>query len=158
MSTIHMIHGYLGAGKTTFAQQLETEINCVRFSPDEWIVTLYGHNPPAEKFAEYYDRVLQIIDQQWQRIVHCGIDVVLDFGFWRRESRDRIRQWAQEYDAGVMLYCVRCSEQLMRERCRARNQNLGGSLLIEDNTFEVLRSRFEPLSDDEPHTLIRTAP
>jgi len=35
MSAAHLIHGYLGAGKTTFARQLERDIPAIRFSHDE---------------------------------------------------------------------------------------------------------------------------
>jgi predicted kinase len=31
MPTAHLIHGYLGAGKTTFARQLERDIPAIRF-------------------------------------------------------------------------------------------------------------------------------
>jgi len=40
MPTAHLIHGYLGAGKTTFARQLERNIPAIRFSHDEWMVRL----------------------------------------------------------------------------------------------------------------------
>jgi hypothetical protein len=37
MSTAHLIHGFLGAWKTTFAKKLEAELGAVRFSQDEWM-------------------------------------------------------------------------------------------------------------------------
>ena len=43
-----------------------------------------------------------------------------------------------------------------RARCRLRSANLQGSLYIADNTFDVLKSRFEPLEPDEPHVVIDT--
>ena len=49
MPTAHLIHGYLGAGKTTFARQLERDIPAIRFSHDEWMVRLYGDDPPIER-------------------------------------------------------------------------------------------------------------
>jgi hypothetical protein len=33
--TVHLIHGYLGAGKTSFAVQLEPVVSGIRFSADE---------------------------------------------------------------------------------------------------------------------------
>lgn len=36
--TLHLIHGYLGAGKTTFARKLEIDTKALRFTLDEWIV------------------------------------------------------------------------------------------------------------------------
>jgi len=38
-----MIHGYLGTGKTTFARKLERELPAIRFSHDEWITRIFGH-------------------------------------------------------------------------------------------------------------------
>ena len=32
MATAHLIYGYLGAGKTTFAKKLERELPAIRFS------------------------------------------------------------------------------------------------------------------------------
>jgi predicted kinase len=52
MPTVHMIHGYLGAGKTTFARRLEQELPAIRFTHDEWMARLYGIDPPVEHFAD----------------------------------------------------------------------------------------------------------
>jgi predicted kinase len=34
MATAHLIHGFLGAGKTTLARQLERELPAIRFGAD----------------------------------------------------------------------------------------------------------------------------
>ncbi len=36
-ATAHLLHGFTGAGKTTFARQLEAETGAVRFCQDEWV-------------------------------------------------------------------------------------------------------------------------
>ena len=91
MPTVHLIHGYLGAGKTTFAKKLAEDVKGVRFNPDEWMARLYGEDPPAEQFAERLERVFALLDDQWVRVVRSGVDVVLDYGFWTRASRDDSR-------------------------------------------------------------------
>ena len=45
MTNLHLIYGFVRAGKTTFARKLESEISAIRFTHDEWMVKLYGHNP-----------------------------------------------------------------------------------------------------------------
>lgn len=35
-----LIHGFLGAGKTTFAKRLEEEEKALRFTHDEWMSQL----------------------------------------------------------------------------------------------------------------------
>ena len=157
MATAHLVHGYLGAGKTTLAKRLEAELNAVRYSPDEWMVTLYGADPPVEYFDEYVERVYAIANDHWPRVLRAGLDVVLDFGFWTRAWRDAARQRAEEVGGKTRLYYVRCSESVARARCKARNLEAQGSLFIAENTFDVLKQRFEVLAPDEAYELIDTS-
>jgi predicted kinase len=156
MPVVHLVHGYLGAGKTTFAKRLERELPAVRFSPDEWMVTLHGHDPPAADFAGHLERVLELIHVMWPRVTKVGVDVILDFGFWSRRSRDQVRRLGAEHGATTRLYALGCAEDTARARCQQRNLDLGGSLFISPETFDALRARFEPLAADEPHEVIAT--
>jgi predicted kinase len=85
MATAHLVYGYLCVGKTTVAKELETTLEAVRFSPDEWMISLYGTNPPEDpwtrdQFHEYFHRVRTVMDRMWPRVLSAGADVVLDFG------------------------------------------------------------------------------
>ena len=64
MPNLHLIYGFAGAGKTTFARKLEAEISAIRFTHDEWMVKLYGCNPQEQKFSDYYKRISDLI---WSR-------------------------------------------------------------------------------------------
>lgn len=156
MATVHMIHGFLGAGKSTFAQRLAKELEAVRYCPDERMVELYGADPPADRFAGFLDAIYDTINNQWPNDLREGTDVVLDFGFWSRAQRDEVRERAQAEGATTKLYHLRCSEETARKRCRNRNQDLRGSLFIADETFDALKLRFEPLDPDEEHEVIDT--
>jgi predicted kinase len=156
MATAHLIYGYLGAGKTTFAKQLERDHNAVRFTHDEWMTALHGSDPPEKRFAEYAVRVSRLMEGIWIRVLTCGVDVVLDIGLWSRATRDAIRNTVQRLGCSSKLYWVCCSETVALERCRARNADLRGSLYIADATFEALKSRFEPLGDDEEYEPVAT--
>ena len=150
MPTAHMIHGYLGAGKTAFAQRLEQELPAIRFTHDEWMARLYGIDPPVEHFADYGSRVSAQIDSLWSRCLQLGLDVVLDLNFWTRRDRDATRMKARSLGAAVRLYRLTCPDEVAWRRIERRNASLGGSsLFIARNTFEVLRAKFEPLDPDE---------
>lgn len=151
-----MVHGYLGAGKTTFARQLERDHNAVRFTHDEWMTALYGADPPADRFREYFDNVSRLMESIWTRVLACGVDVVLDNGMWTRKARDATRDIVGRLGCTSKLYWVRCSDAVALERCRARNADLRGSLYIADATFEALKARFEPLDADEEREVIET--
>jgi predicted kinase len=58
-----VLHGFLGTGKTTLAKRLERDLRAVRFTHDEWMSALYGSDPPAEQFSEYYARVAALMEE-----------------------------------------------------------------------------------------------
>ena len=75
MRIASLVHGYLGAGKTTFAKRLAEQTSAVRYSPDELIVERHGHDPPAPRFAEYHDRVYDEVNAAWPQTLEHGSDV-----------------------------------------------------------------------------------
>lgn len=149
MPTAHLIHGFLGAGKTTFARRLETDLPAIRFTHDEWMARLYGEDSPEALFADRFERVSSLIDRVWQRCVTLGLDVVLDLGFWTRSRRDAVRAEAMHLGGEVRLYSLAVPEAEAWRRIERRNRCLDGSLFIAPETFEILKRRFEPLAPDE---------
>ena len=158
MATAHLIHGFLGAGKTTFARQLERELPAIRFSQDEWMAHLYGNDPPPDEFPIFFRRISELIARLWPRCLELGVDVILDLNFWSRRERDETRATAIALGASTRLYRLACTEEEAWRRIEHRNRNLDGSLFISRNTFEVLKARFEPLGDDEERTELPAHP
>ncbi|GAB3400044.1 P-loop nucleotide/nucleoside kinase family protein [Flindersiella endophytica] len=157
MATAHLIYGYIGAGKSTFAARLERELPAIRFSTDEWIGRLYSDDETEiADFGVLVDRVERVMEPVWTQCLRHGIDVVLDQGFWARSKRDRVRALVAACGAESRLHHVVCDDELAWSRVEARNADLGGSIRMSRNTFEVLRTRLEPLGIDEPHTVLRT--
>lgn len=140
-----MIHGYLGTGKTTFARKLERELPAIRFSHDEWITRIFGHQQlePETMLVPVSD----LIERCWTRCVELGLDVVLDGGFWDRKSRDNIRAKAAALGAGCRLYRLSVPDEVAWARVEQRNKNLQDNWFIDRNAFEVLKSLrgFDPL-------------
>jgi predicted kinase len=149
MAVAHLIHGFLGAGKTTFAKKLEREVPAIRFTHDEWMARPYGNDPPVEHFQEFVRRVSDQMAEVWPRCLELGLDVVLDLGFWMREQRDRVRQKVAIIGGKTRLYRLTCSDEEAWKRIEQRNTDLKGSLFIARSTFEPLKLRFEPLGGDE---------
>lgn len=150
MATLHLIHGFIGSGKTTFAKRLERKTGALRLTQDEWMVALHGINPPMEKFAEYEARVRIMLWQWTLAALEDGRDVIQDAGCWSRAGRDDIRQQAARLGFKVKLYSARCSRDEMLKRTLARTAALpAGTLVIDENAFNVLWPKFEPLGADE---------
>lgn len=49
--TVHLLMGLIASGKSTLAKELATEHNAAIFSPDRWILFLYGANYSVENFS-----------------------------------------------------------------------------------------------------------
>jgi predicted kinase len=152
----YLVHGYLGAGKTTFARALAARTGALRYSLDDLMVERHGHDPPAAQFDAYLQRIYAELNRAWPRTLASGRDVVLDFGFWSRAYRDDARIRASAAGATTRLFYVRCAEEVAKRRCLERNANLGTSLYVSENTFEALKARFAPLAADEAFELVET--
>ncbi|MGC1301161.1 MAG: ATP-binding protein [Caulobacteraceae bacterium] len=149
MATAHLIHGYIGAGKTTLAKSLEQRFQAVLFSLDDWVGRLFGDDPPTELFQEKAAIVLELMEPLWARCLELGLDVVLDFGFWRRAERNRARRVAHALGAETRLYLVESPEEEALARVARRNLVPGRVLYVSPETFANLKRLFEPLDPDE---------
>lgn len=147
--TLHLIHGYIGAGKTTLARRLERELPGIRFSADEWMVSLYGVDPPESEYRAAQERVRGVMERCWRRCLELGQHVILDGGAWKRSERDHLRAAAAEVGAEFRLYALSLPDEEALARVLARNEREPGHLHVAENTYRVLRSQFEPLGEDE---------
>lgn len=150
MPTAHLIHGFTGSGKTTFARTLEQSTGAVRFTNDEWMHRLCGPTPRKEEFVSLYDRVESLIWQYAIGLLERNLDVIIDSGFWTRASRDLARERVVGAGAQPLLYRITCPEVTMRRRVAARSRDVPeDSLWIDDAAFELFKARFESLDEDE---------
>lgn len=147
--TLHVLHGYIGAGKTTLARRLEHELPGIRFSADEWMVALYGTDPPESEYRAAHERVRGLMEACWRRCLELGQHVILDGGAWKRSERDHLRGVAAEVGAGFRLYALALPDEEALVRVLARNEHEPGHLYVAENTYRVLKAQFEPLGEDE---------
>jgi predicted kinase len=155
MPTLHLLHGLPGSGKTTYARKLAHDLPGVRFTPDEWMVTLHGTNPPEAVFRPQHERIMALIWTHVTRVLMTGMDVVLDVGFWSRASRDDARRRAKQMGVHHRFYSLACTMDEARRRVLIRTGNLPPDTLeISEPTFEFLARQFEPMAADEAHIVV----
>ncbi|HEV2073840.1 MAG TPA: AAA family ATPase [Thermomicrobiales bacterium] len=151
----HIVVGFIGSRKTTFARKLEKETGAVRFTKDEWMVRLFGNTPPKDKFEEYDSRMASLATDMALRCLKAGIDVVIDEGFWVKEQRDEIRQRVKSVGATPKLYYLRVPLEVMKARALRRTEQPPiDSFTIDEESFNHYWRFFQPPDKDEECTLI----
>ncbi len=151
MTTLHVVVGLPGAGKTTLAKRLEAELPALRLTPDEWMVPLFGESEAGGK----RDAVEGLLIGVAMRSLRLGVDVVLDFGVWSRDERTGLRHLAADVGSMTRLHylSVEPEEQWRRLAARddprsfriARAEMDGYATLFETPTVEELAGH-----DDRP--------
>lgn len=156
MATVHLVHGFLGSGKTTYAEKLSRDQNALRLSLDEWYLNLFSDGMTKDLDPVAQDRLVAQLNKHWPTLVDRGIDVVLDWGFWKRESRDEVRRLATEHSAQAVVHSLQCDDQTALQRCLARNGS-PGSFLVDPVGFTRMKEHFEVLGVDESRIAIDTS-
>lgn len=153
---VHLISGQIGAGKTTFAKKMEQKTGAIRFTPDEWMLKLYSSLPAKEEFDDYFYRCCDVIWGVAAEILKRGGDVILDFGFWKYEVREKYRKLALELGAESKLYYLDCNHVNILKRLHHRNKRKpDGTVEITDEMFEFYSPGFEPPEEGEKYKIIK---
>jgi predicted kinase len=150
MSTLFLICGLPGAGKTTLAKDLEQTHNALRLCPDEWITQILADPNDIPELDRLRDPVESI---QWdvaKRTLALGFNVILENGFWSREERNYFRSEAEELGAIVELHYLDVDIDELWRRLSKRNSNLpSGTFHVSKDDLKEWAKSFEIPSDDE---------
>ena len=90
MSKVIMMCGVCGSGKTTYAKKKEKE-GYIRLSIDEEMWKLHGRKGmdyPDNQYEELSEKVEAALRKKMLGLIKNGENVILDFSFWNKESRD----------------------------------------------------------------------
>lgn len=128
----------------------------MRLTADEWLHELYPNESdeavnadrPVIERLQWVKAHRPLVERiQWAlalRTLALGVNVVLDWGLWTREERDRYRTEAQERGARVVLCVLDPSRDELVRRLNDRNAALpAGTFRIDDALLDFAMERFE---------------
>lgn len=152
---VHVICGFIGAGKTTFARELESRTGAVRITKDEWLIRLFGNDPTFDGFETYDRRICELSREFAFQLAAKGVDVILDEGFWARDERMEIRRRIDATGAEAVLYYLYTPIETIRERVAARNLDPSpDSFRISREMLDGYLLSWQPPDEDEGYILV----
>ena len=139
---VTLICGKLCAGKTTLAHKLRKELHAVLLSCDEITLALTGLDCGAA-FDEIAARTQDYLYDKAAEIVSDGIPVILDWGFWTKESRRRAREFFAQRGIPYTFVYLDISEEKHRARIAKRNAAVKAGQVLAYYVDEGLARKFE---------------
>ncbi|WHM40997.1 AAA family ATPase [Streptomyces sp. BPTC-684] len=116
MTTLFLMVGLPGAGKTTKARQLAEEHGALRLTPDDWMIPLFGEAEADGKRDVLEGRMLWLALES----VKLGTSVVVDYGCWSQDERSAIRWLAEAEGACFRMVYLPVDEETQRARIAHR--------------------------------------
>ncbi len=147
MPHLVLMVGLPGAGKTTRARQLEVSLPALRLTPDEWILRLLGADAGRPAQDAIRDSVEAVLTDLAMRALTLGVNVILDFGFWSREERDRFRALGETVGASSEIVFVDAPLTELKRRVSTRSPH--NTLSISATEMDEFARAFEPPEPDE---------
>ncbi len=146
--TIHLMHGFIGCGKTTIAKKIQEETGAVLLTHDDFMIKEYGRNP--EDFSkERFDAIDEKIKLIAAREIEQGNSVIMDYGFWEKETRKKYFKWAKNLTSKVVFHAVQCDIETAKKRALKRTQDDLTQFVINEEIFSDRLKRFEPMTHEE---------
>ena len=150
MPTLYLMSGLPCSGKTTLAHRLADEENALVLTTDAWHLKLFGNDLGRACHMPNHRKVEALLWEVAEGVLALGCNVILDFGFWRREDRDAYRRKAEALGVQCKLRYVDAPHEELRRRLLERNANPPeGVFAIPVEMMELYLSHFEAPSPDE---------
>ncbi len=155
MPTAHLICGSTGAGKTTYALALAEREQALRLTVDEWMAGFFWPDAPREGVYDWaLERVARCERQALAlagQMLSLGRNLILDYGFFKREQRRRLRDAlsAQGWQVRLHYLDVPAEERWRRVAQRNADESATFALEVTRDMFDFCEDLFELPADEE---------
>ena len=120
MSKVTAICGKVGSGKTYYARKLMETQKVVLLSNDELLHDVFPNTHPGDQ-KDLMKRIDMYLMKKAVELVRCGCDVILDWGFWKKEERVRLTQYFVERRIPIEWVYTRVNDDVWKKNIEKRN-------------------------------------
>ena len=148
LAKVLLICGPLCAGKSTLARKLAAEGHAVILSCDELTKAL------GDDLGDRHDavaaRVQAYLRSKAVELVRAGVDVILEWGFWRAADRAAMSRYLRETGVPFEWHGVALTQAQLEANIARRNANPGpGDYIVDEGLLRKCLSAWEPPSEAE---------
>lgn len=153
MGKVILICGKICSGKSYYAKQLKAKYNAVILSTDEATSDLIN-NVQGEFYNIFAARVNLYLRKKAVEISRAGANVILDWGFWTREGRNKISEYLKSYDILYEWHYIDIDDELWQKNIEERNKRIlegngGSDFYVDEGLLKKLFSMFEVPENNE---------
>lgn len=153
MGKVILICGKICSGKSYYAKQLKAKYNAVILSTDEATSDLIN-NVQGEFYNIFAARVNLYLRKKAVEISRAGANVILDWGFWTREGRNKIFEYLKSYDILYEWHYIDIDDELWQKNIEERNKRIlegngGSDFYVDEGLLKKLFSMFEVPENNE---------
>lgn len=161
-STVVLLCGIAGSGKTTYARDLE-QAGYVRLSIDEDVwkrFGRYGVDYSPEEYEQHSETVEKELRDRLVRLIYSGRDVVVDCSFWRQRTRQEYKRLVEGAGARWRLVYLKTHPEVLRERLHARRHRFDANAAfpITDDILAAYLAAFEEPSGEGEEIVTAPSP
>ena len=152
MAKVLLICGKICCGKSTYAKKLKEENNAVILSVDEIMLSIFGQHA-GEKHDEYATNTQKYLFNKAIEFVNAGVNVILDWGFWRASDRANAKEFYQSKAMECEMHYIDISEETWKARLEKRNAAVlageSNDYFVDENLAKKFEAIFEvPLEEE----------
>lgn len=152
MAKVILICGKICCGKTTYSEQIREKENAVILSVDEIMLSIFGQHT-GEKHDEYANNTQKYLFDKSIEFVNAGVSVILDWGFWNKENRDKAKEFYKSHGINTQMHYIDICDETWKQRLSYRNAKVEagetGAYFVDENLANKFAAIFETPDKDE---------
>lgn len=115
-----MICGKIASGKSTYARELKKKNRAVILSCDEIAFALFDGDMGVNH-DDCTERIRSYLLEKSAEIIQAGCDVILDWGFWTKSYRAKVRKFYSDRNIATELHYIDITDETHRMNIEKRN-------------------------------------